>query len=98
MPGRLRQLLLDAALVLIVGGALAYAGLIYYQRARTPAAGGVIDMPAVFRANNRGVGHMERFEYEKAAAAFEEATQLAPDWVPGRINLGIALLNTNTPE
>jgi hypothetical protein len=50
-------------------------------------------MLAVLRANNRGVGEMERFDYPKAAKEFEEVTRLAPDWAPGHINLGIALLN-----
>src|SRR5437588_191781 len=52
-----------------------------------------VDMTAVMRANNEGVGHIERYEYVPAAEAFEKVVQLAPDWVPGRINLGITLLN-----
>jgi tetratricopeptide (TPR) repeat protein len=52
------------------------------------------DMTAVLQANNRGVGYMEQFDYEKAVPAFEEVVRLAPDWLPGRINLGIGLLNT----
>src|SRR5262249_51518150 len=51
------------------------------------------DMVAVLKANNRGVGFMEKFQYDKAVAAFEEVVKMAPDWLPGRINLGIALLN-----
>jgi hypothetical protein len=54
-------------------------------------------MIAVERANNRGVGLMEMFDYEAAVKAFEEALALDPDWVPGQINLGIALLNTRKP-
>jgi cytochrome c-type biogenesis protein CcmH/NrfG len=52
------------------------------------------DMVGAMQANSRGIGYMEKFEYEKALEAFEEVTRLAPDWLPGRINLGIALLNT----
>jgi tetratricopeptide (TPR) repeat protein len=48
---------------------------------------------AVMQANNRGVGHMERFKFPEAVAQFEEVTRLAPNWLPGRINLGIALMN-----
>ncbi len=51
------------------------------------------DMPAVLRANSRGVGYMERFDFPPAVKAFEEVVQLAPDWMPGKINLGIALMN-----
>lgn len=58
-------------------------------RPKTPAP----DMTAVMEANSRGVGHMEQFKYDKAIEAFEEVRRLAPDWTPGRINLGIALLN-----
>jgi hypothetical protein len=56
------------------------------------------DMVAVLRANSVGVGHMEQFEYAKAVPAFERVVQLDASWRPGRINLGIALLNTATQE
>jgi tetratricopeptide (TPR) repeat protein len=52
------------------------------------------DMVAVLRANNRAVGLMERYKYADAVTAFQEVVALAPDWLPGRINLGIALLNS----
>ncbi len=55
------------------------------------------DMAAVLQANNRGVGLMEQFQYPDAVTAFEEVVKLAPDWAPGRINLGIALLNARRP-
>lgn len=57
-----------------------------------------LDMTAIAEHNNRGLGLLERFEYAEAASAFEKVGELAPRWVPGKINLGIALLNTNTPE
>src|SRR5262245_15389122 len=53
---------------------------------------------AVYRANNRGVGHMEQFDYRAAIVAFEEVVELAPDWWPGHVNLGIALLNRGGKE
>src|SRR5262245_13152224 len=52
-----------------------------------------VDTVAVMTLNNTGVGHMEQFNYAKAASVFEEIVALAPDWTPGKINLGIALLN-----
>ncbi|MBI1916378.1 MAG: VCBS repeat-containing protein [Planctomycetes bacterium] len=53
---------------------------------------------AVYRANTRGVGYMEQFKYEQAIAEFEEVVDLAPDWWPGHVNLGIALLNRGGNE
>jgi tetratricopeptide (TPR) repeat protein len=52
------------------------------------------DPVAAAAANARGVGHMEQFEYRKAKEAFEQAALLAPDWLPARINLGMALYNS----
>jgi tetratricopeptide (TPR) repeat protein len=51
------------------------------------------NMEAVQEINNRGVGLMERFDYKDAVTVFEEVVKMAPEWLPGRINLGIALLN-----
>jgi hypothetical protein len=51
------------------------------------------DMVAVLRQNNKGVGYMERFDYQSAIAAFEKVVEMAPDWTPGHVNLAIALLN-----
>jgi hypothetical protein len=62
-------------------------------------------------ANNRGVAAMEWYEekppgedvigYVKAIREFEEVVRLAPSWRAGKINLGIALLNSgnsNPPD
>ncbi|HEX3152286.1 MAG TPA: FG-GAP-like repeat-containing protein [Gemmataceae bacterium] len=49
-------------------------------------------------ANTRGVGKMEQFEFAAAVPEFEEVTRLAPDWMPGHINLAISLLNQDKPE
>jgi tetratricopeptide (TPR) repeat protein len=56
------------------------------------------DMLAALRANNRGVGLMERFEYGPAETEFREAEKFAPDWLPAKINLGMALLNQTKPN
>src|SRR5262245_20235076 len=56
------------------------------------------DMATALAHNARGVGLMDQFRYEEAAAEFTKATAAAPDWLPGQINLGIALLNANKPE
>jgi tetratricopeptide (TPR) repeat protein len=51
---------------------------------------------AVLKAHQKGVGHMERYvEYPQAVAAFREVRKLAPGWIPGSINLAIALLNSS---
>ncbi len=74
-------------LVLLVGAVLSVTAVWYWPRKQ-------VDWDAVLAANNRGVGLMEQFNYKDAVPAFEEVVRLAPDWVPGRINLAIALLNT----
>jgi tetratricopeptide (TPR) repeat protein len=51
------------------------------------------DPVAAAHANVRGIGYMEQFEYEDAVREFEEVVRLDPGWLPGQINLGIALLN-----
>lgn len=56
------------------------------------------DAVAAARANARGIGHMDQFQYDKAITEFEEAVKFAPDWSPAKINLGIALLNTQAPD
>jgi tetratricopeptide (TPR) repeat protein len=56
------------------------------------------DMPAVLRANNLGVGAMEQFRFKDAAEAFEKVVAEGPDWLPGHINRGIALLNQGGSE
>jgi hypothetical protein len=78
-----------ASLVVVIGFAVWWL-----RRSDKPAA----DMLAAMSANNRGVGLMEKFDYEGAVKAFDEVGKLAPDWLPGKINLGIALLNTRKPE
>ena len=49
--------------------------------------------PAAIEANNFGIAFLEQHRYLDAVAEFEKVVKLAPDWLPGRINLGIALLN-----
>jgi cytochrome c-type biogenesis protein CcmH/NrfG len=51
------------------------------------------DMTAAMAANVRGIGFMEQFNYPAAEKEFAEALRIAPDWLPARINLGIALFN-----
>lgn len=49
----------------------------------------------------KGLGMMEQYRYREAVAEFREIHRLAPGWIPGSINLAIALLNdtgTKTAE
>jgi tetratricopeptide (TPR) repeat protein len=55
-------------------------------------------LDAVLAAHLRGLGSMERFEYDKAADAFRAVHRLAPGWIAGSINLAIALLNQTGNE
>jgi tetratricopeptide (TPR) repeat protein len=62
-------------------------------RGAAESAGRAIDPEKLATANNRGAGLMEQFQFHEALRAFEAVVEMAPDWIPGRINLGIALLN-----
>jgi hypothetical protein len=87
--------------VVIAVAVAGYAGWAWRQKAKPPNPvpdPAPVDMVAVLRANNIGVGHMEHFDYNDAAKAFQRVVEMAPSWRPGRINLGIALLNVNTAE
>ncbi|MFO0850659.1 MAG: FG-GAP-like repeat-containing protein [Gemmataceae bacterium] len=84
-PSRLPWLLV--AVLLVAAGVGAWVLL---QRPRGPAG----DPVAASHANARGVGHMEQFEYAKAADEFQTALDRSPGWLPARINLGIALYNS----
>ncbi len=53
---------------------------------------------AAVAAYNRGIGSMERYQPNQAVAAFQSVVELAPGWIPGRLNLGIALLNQQKKE
>ena len=50
-------------------------------------------LSSVMDAHYRGLGAMERYEYPEGAKAFREVLAKAPGWIPGTINLAIALLN-----
>jgi tetratricopeptide (TPR) repeat protein len=50
-------------------------------------------LEAVLRAHLQGMGAMERYEYPTAVGAFRAVRTLVPGWIPGSINLAIALLN-----
>ena len=51
------------------------------------------ELSAVMAAHFRGLGYMEQYEYAKAVESFREVHRRAPGWIPGAINLAIALLN-----
>ena len=56
------------------------------------------ELSAVIEAHFQGAGFMEQYEYGKAAKAFREVRRRAPGWIPGAINLSIALLNMTGEE
>ncbi len=84
---RKRWLLPTLLLLLLLGGA-GVGAYVLWPRPKPKA-----DMDAAIAANLRGVGHMERHDFPKAEQEFAEAVRLAPDWLPARINLGIAMFN-----
>jgi tetratricopeptide (TPR) repeat protein len=52
-----------------------------------------VALDKVLEAHALGLGHMERYDYKKAAEQFRIVRNLAPGWIPGSINMAIALLN-----
>jgi tetratricopeptide (TPR) repeat protein len=56
------------------------------------------ELEAALAAHFKGAGLMEQYEYGKAAQAFREVHKRAPGWIPGSINLAIALLNMTGEE
>ena len=44
----------------------------------------------------RGIGLLERYEYVAATEPLRKSAALAPDWIPGRVHLGLALMNAQT--
>jgi cytochrome c-type biogenesis protein CcmH/NrfG len=79
-------LILLVLLVLLVA-----AGWWGYQRY------GKVDQIQVIELNNRGIAYMEQYDYVKAADTFSKVLEKDPRSLPGKINLGIALLNQNDP-
>src|SRR5262249_4144454 len=80
------RLVVAIALLVAMGAGIALWWCLTHRKKET-------DWTAVYRANTRGVGHMEQFKYDEAIFEFEMVVALAPDWWPGQVNLGIALLN-----
>ncbi|MFI5455457.1 MAG: tetratricopeptide repeat protein [Isosphaerales bacterium] len=65
-------------------------------RASTPSPGDGIppdQIGSIMEAHYRGLGFMEQYRYKEAVDAFREVHDLAPMWIPGSINLAIALMN-----
>jgi hypothetical protein len=50
-------------------------------------------LDVILREHYRGLGFIERYDYEHAAEAFRKVHELAPQWIPGSINLAIALMH-----
>jgi tetratricopeptide (TPR) repeat protein len=52
----------------------------------------------VMEAHFQGLGYMEQYEYARAIESLRTVHELAPGWIPGSINLAIALLNKSGEE
>src|SRR6516162_6252957 len=57
-----------------------------------------VDWAAVYSQNNRAIAIMDAFQYPEAIPEFEKVVRMAPDWLAGHINLGIALLNAGSDD
>ena len=89
-------------LLILMGGGIYFLGRPWKVDRRPSEA----DLLAAAQANARGLALLEWFDdnyqgrpaADQAIEAFEEAVRLAPDWLPARINLGIALLNSRDQD
>lgn len=75
-----------AILLVVVGGALCW----WWLRP--------VDWEAVYSQNNYAITVLNGGHYREAIVEFEKVVRLAPGWLPGRINLGIALLNASSDD
>lgn len=82
----LRMIVCPVIASLIILGVL---GLAWWLRQRELCA----NRASAIEANHRGIVLIEQFHSQEAISEFEEAVRRDPDWLPGRINLGIALLD-----
>lgn len=89
---RLPWLLFVLVAVVLIGAGV--AGYMIWHRPRTPEP----DHDGAVAANLRGIALLEQYKYEDAQKELEEAVRLDPDWLPARVNLGIALLNQQPSE
>ncbi len=88
-------------LALLLTACLTLASACSNQGDQPPSRGGAdatprpaaADLTGLIQAHIAGLGHMERFEYRQAVAAFRRAVALAPTSESARVNLAIALLN-----
>ncbi len=51
------------------------------------------ELAAVMAAHYRGLGNMERYEYRRGHRGVSRGAEACAGWIPGSINLAIALLN-----
>lgn len=81
-------------------GFVSFIGLTACGGPASPPGTPVINLEheAVHRANNIGVALLEQFDYEGAAAAFQDAVALDESYGPARVNHALALLLTQDLE
>jgi hypothetical protein len=92
--GSRRWLVVFGVLMLLAAGG--YVGWYWWHR---PQPKPPVDMTKVLELNARGAVLMDQYRFKEAHEVYEEIARLAPDWLPGKINLGIVLLvRGNNPE
>ena len=86
-------------LLLVVALVAAGFGVWYFAiRDRGRGEPSAADIEAAHALNTRGVGLMEQFKYGEAVDTFREVVEKHPRWIPGRVNLAIAILNDSKGE
>lgn len=69
-----------------------------FQKERRAAPSPQAPDERAFSYNNLGIAYLEQYQYERAAAEFERAVAVNPQFAIGWVNLAIAHYNAGQPE
>lgn len=98
MSGRTLAAAMLAAMLAVATGQRDAGRSTLMARAGATPQRGAADREAAYRNNNIGVARLEQYDYDAAAASFQDALRVAPDLTLARLNLAIALFYGGKPD
>ena len=98
MSGRTLAAAMLAAMLAVATGQRDAGRSTLMARAGATPQRGATDREAAYRNNNIGVARLEQYDYDAAAASFQDALRVAPDLILARLNLAIALFYGGKPD